>query len=453
MTDGIFAPARRAASVGIIGLVSLIAFESVAVATALPTAVAELDGLAWYGWSFTALLVPAVVGMVAAGEAADRIGARLPLLAGVLVFLAGLLVAGFASAMPAFLLGRALQGLGTGLLGVVLYVIVGEQYPDRLRPAAFGAISAAWVIPGLVGPVVAGALAEGPGWRWVFLGLAPLVVVAAGLLVPTSRRLRRPDTPTPPRRGRRPAALAAAAGLATLQWSLQDPSRIPLAPVGLLLLGVGLRVLLPPGTAAVRRGVPAVVAFRGLLAGAFFSTEALVPLTLTLVHGYSATAAGLPLTLGALGWAGASWWQGRHPELPRHTMVRVGFGCVALAAAGMAVVAQPWSPGWLVYLVWVVGTVGMGLAMASISVLLLGLSPVAERGANTSALQISDSVASALFIGIGGALVAASERGTLGLGTAAATLSLAMVAVCLLGVGLAGRARSPSPAPAGAPAG
>src|SRR5215218_3162185 len=274
---------------------SLVAFETVAVATALPTAVAELDGLAWYGWSFTALLVPAVVGMVAAGEAADRIGARLPLVAGVLVFLVGLLVAGLASGMPAFLLGRALQGLGVGLLGVVMYVIVGEQYPDRLRPAVFGAISAAWVLPGLVGPVVAGALAEGPGWRWVFLGLVPLVVLASGLLVPTSRRLLRPTDPTPPRRGRRLAAVAAAAGLAVVQWSLQDLPRAPVALAGLLLLG--LRVLLPAGTAAVRRGVPAVVAFRGLLAGAFFSVESLVPLTLTLLHGFSATAAGLPLTL------------------------------------------------------------------------------------------------------------------------------------------------------------
>ena len=52
------------ATLGIVGLVSLIAFEAMAVATALPTAVAELRGLAWYGWSFTALLVTSVVGMV-----------------------------------------------------------------------------------------------------------------------------------------------------------------------------------------------------------------------------------------------------------------------------------------------------------------------------------------------------------------------------------------------------
>jgi len=441
----------RVATVGIVGLVSLIAFEAMAVATALPTAVRELDGLAWYGWSFTALLVTSVVGMVISGELADRVGARPPLLLGVATFLAGLVVAGLASDMAVFLLGRALQGAGTGLLGVVLYVLVGAEYPERLRPQAFGAISAAWVIPGLVGPVVAGALAEGPGWRWVFLGLVPLVLAAATLLVPTARRLRPPEHPAPARRIGRVAAVGAAAGVAAVQWSLQSIgwTRLPVALAGLLLLALGLRMLLPRGTAVLRRGVPAVVGFRGLMAGVFFSVESLVPLTLTLVHGYSATAAGIPLTGGALGWTAASWWQGRYPGVPRHLLVRVGFGLLAGAAGGMALVAQPWAPAWPVYGIWVLGAIGMGLAMSSVSVLLLAFSPAAERGTNSSALQLSDAVSSALCIGLAGALVAASTRGLLPLSRAAAALDLLMMAVAVGGAVLAARVR---PVRAGQPA-
>jgi MFS family permease len=445
VTDGILARPYRAATAGIVGLISLIAFEAIAVATALPTAVRELDGLAWYGWSFTALLVTSVVGMVAAGELTDRVGGRTPLLLGVGAFLAGLLTAGLASDMAVFLLGRALQGVGVGLLIVVTYVVVGDQYPERLRPTVFGAISAAWVIPSLVGPVVAGALAEGPGWRWVFLGLVPLVAAAVVSLLPTLRRMRRPADPALPRPGRRVAAVATAVGVAAVQWSLQglDWLRVPALAGGLVVLVVGLRALLPRGTAALRRGVPAVVGFRGLLAGAFMSVESLVPLTLTLVHGYSPTAAGAPLTLGALGWAAASFWQGRRGDVPRHLLVRAGFLLVAVAAAGMAVVAQPWSPAWVIYPVWVAGGCGMGLAMSSLSVLLLSFSPPAERGVNSSALQLSDSVASALCIGLGGALVAASARGVLPLGRAASALDLAMVAVVVAGAVLAGRARRP----------
>jgi MFS family permease len=461
VSDGILAGPYRAATAGIVGLISLIAFEAIAVATALPTAVRELDGLSWYGWSFTALLVASVVGMVAAGELTDRIGGRLPLLAGVGTFLAGLLIAGLAPEMAVFLVGRALQGLGVGLLIVVMYVIVGDQYPERMRPTVFGAISAAWVIPSLVGPVVAGALAEGPGWRWVFLGLVPLVATAIVALVPTLRRLRRPADPARARPRRWVAAVATALGVAAVQWSLQelDWPRAPALAGGLVLLGLGLRALLPRGTAALRRGVPAVVGFRGLLAGAFFSVESLVPLTLTLVHGYSPTAAGAPLTFGALGWAAGSFWQGRRPDVPRHLLVRVGFGLVGVAAAGMAVVAQPWSPAWVIYPVWVAGGCGMGLAMSSLSVLLLSFSPPAERGVNSSALQLSDSVASALCIGLAGALVAASARGLLPIDRAAGALDLLMLVVALAGAALAGRARRPlhderdAPAPAHTAAG
>jgi MFS family permease len=443
VTDGILARPFRASTLGILGLISLIAFEAIAVATALPTAVRALDGLAWYGWSFTALLGTSIVAMVVAGELTDRVGGRPPLLIGVGSFLAGLVLAGLAPDMAVFLLGRALQGVGVGLLIVVMYVIVGDQYPEALRPKVFGAISAAWVVPSLVGPVVAGALAQGPGWRWVFLGLVPLVVVAVLSLLPTLRRLRRPAEPTAPTPRRRVAAVGAAAGVAAVQWSLQDLSwpRAPVLVAGLALVVLALRVLLPRGTARARRGVPAVVAFRGLMAGVFTSVESLVPLTLTLVHGYSPTASGFPLTLGALGWSAASLWQARYVNVPRHQLIRACFLLIAVAAAGMAVVAQPWSPTWIIYPIWVAGGCGMGLGMSSVSVLLLQLSPPAERGVNSSALQLADSTGSALCIGLGGALVAAAARDVLPLGRAAGSLDLLMCVAALGGVLLAGRAR------------
>ena len=73
------------------------------------------------------------------------------------------------------------------------------------------------------------------------------------------------------------------------------------------------------------------------------------------------------------------------------------------------------------------------------SVLLLALSPTAQRGENSSALQIADAVATALCIGLAGALVAASARDLLSLSAAAGALDLLMVAVALAGAVLAGR--------------
>ena len=87
-------------------LVTFIAFEAMAVGTAMPTAVAELDGLAWYGWPFSAFLVASVVGMVAGGDAGDRRGPRVALPWGVAAFAAGLLVAGLAGSMAVFVAGQ-----------------------------------------------------------------------------------------------------------------------------------------------------------------------------------------------------------------------------------------------------------------------------------------------------------------------------------------------------------
>jgi MFS family permease len=437
----------RATTVGLVTVMTLVAFEAMAVATAMPTAVRELRGLAFYGWAFTAFLVANVVGMVASGELADRYGAARPLLAGLVVFGGGLLLAGSAPVMGVFVLGRAVQGLGAGLQIVAVYVVIGAVYSDALRPRVFGALSAAWVLPSLVGPVLSGALAQHLSWRLVFVGLVPVLAAGGALLAPGLRRLP-PAVTGRRRRGswRWAAAVAAAAGVAAVQAAGQRPtwaSAALLVP-GLAVLALGLRRLLPPGTVAVRAGVPAVVAFRGALAGSLFAVESLVPLTLALVHGYSPTAAGVPLMVAALGWSAASWVLGRWPALPRPRLVRYGFGLIAAGAVGMAVVAQPAAPGWLAYPVWAVAGIGAGTAWPSISVLLLALTPPAQHGVNSAALQIADAVASALCIGFGGALVAAAERGALSLPAAVLTVDLLMAGLAVTAAALAGRARDPN---------
>src|SRR3954452_20783419 len=152
----LFDRAHRLTTAGVLMLLTFVAFESIAVATAMPTAVAELHGLAWYGWPFSAFLVASVVGMVIGGDVGDRRGPGAALLAGVGIFAAGLLAPGLAWHMAPFVAARAVQGVGGGIIAVSLYVVAGQAYEPALRPRLFGAISAAWVVPALVGPLVAG---------------------------------------------------------------------------------------------------------------------------------------------------------------------------------------------------------------------------------------------------------------------------------------------------------
>jgi MFS family permease len=446
----VFAPAYRLTSAGILILVTLIAFEAMAVTAALPTAARELNSIGAIGWAFTAFLVANVVGLVVSGQICDARGPRPATVAGLVAFTLGLAVSGTATTMAQLVAGRAVQGIGAGLLVTAIYVVLGEAYPEALRPKIFAAMSSAWVLPALLGPIVSGTLAEHTSWRWVFLGLLPFVVIGALLMVPVLRsasgsRGARSDRVGSPLRIVR--AVTTAVGIAALEAAGQHPSPLTIgaAVLGAAALGWGLAGLLPPGTWRVRRGVPAPIVLRGLLAGAFFGTESLVPLMLSVQHGFGALAAGLPLVVTGMMWTFGSWWQGR-PGVrveQRVRIIRAGFLFVAVGAAGVTIAAQPWAPGWLVYLVWAPAGIGAGLTMSSVGVLLLLFTTDADRGADSAALQLSDVVTSAITTGIGGVLVAAAAQAVFGYTTAFTVLFGLMVGVALLGLVLARQARPP----------
>ena len=395
----------RATTIGMTMLVTIAAFEHLGVSTAMPSMVADLHGEALYSWPFTAFLAASVMATVLSGRLSDRLGPVPALLAGPALFLAGLVAAGVANGMPTLLAGRVLQGLGLGTQTVAIYVLVALVYPSRRRPAAFGLLAAAWVVPSLVGPTAAGLITEHVGWRWVFLGIAPFAVLGVLLLLPTIRSLPTAEgAPSTVRRGIAPAAVATAFGISALSWAAQHPS------LGTLWLGVAalvpaLRVLLPRGTFTARPGLPATVLARGVLAGAFFGVEAYVPLTLTAVHGFSPALAGLPLTVGACGWAAASHWQGRYVDIPRDRLIRLGLTTLGLGLAGMALIGPDWGLAWLVLPCWLVAGTSMGLAYPSISVLSLDYAAPRDRGFVSAALQVSDMTMAAIMVGLGGVML------------------------------------------------
>ena len=448
--SGVFDRAHRLTTAGLLMLVTFVAFESMAVATAMPTAVRELDGLAWYGWPFSAFLVASVVGMVLGGDLGDRRGARPALLTGVALFAGGLLAAGVAGHMAVFVGARALQGIGGGIIAVSLYVVAGQAYAPVLRPRLFGAISAAWVLPALVGPLISGLVTAHATWRLVFLGLLPLIVLGLALVLPAIRGLAIAAGTAVPSAGRRWWALLAGLGIGALQYAGQrlDVLAVGIAVLGLGALVAGLRQLLPAGTVRARRGLPAVIASRGLLAGAFFGMDVLLPLTLSEIHGYSPALAGVPLTAGALGWATASQIQGRRPDLDRAVLLRIGFLLLAGGLAGTALVAVPGIGGWPAYVTWAVAGLGMGLGMPSVGVLLLDRSPEHRRGADSAAFQIADVTTSALCIGVVGVLVAAATGGLLPLRAAVLVAVGVLTALALVGALLAPRAGAEGADPA-----
>lgn len=311
----LFVPSLRAMTVGSVALVSLLAFEALAVGTAMPTVARSLDGLSLYALAFAGTFASGVVAMVLAGIWCDARGPRGSMWHGVAWFVAGLAIAGAAPDMAVLVVGRVVQGFGSGLLSVALYVIVGRAYPEQLRRRIFAAFAAAWVVPSLVGPAVAGLIVEHLGWRWVFLAVPVVAVPAALLIQPGLRALGVVDRVRPPAgaAARVGWACGAGASAALLHYGGQQRG---LSAAGLVVAAlVGLLVcvphLLPAGFLRAARGLPTVIGLRGLASAAFAGAEVVIPLMLSRERHFSPTAAGLVLTVGALSWSAGSFTQSR----------------------------------------------------------------------------------------------------------------------------------------------
>ncbi|MET1024362.1 MAG: MFS transporter [Pseudoxanthomonas sp.] len=405
--ESILAPRYRATTIGMVALVSLTAFEALAVAAAMPTVATALDGLPLYALAFGGTLATSVVGMTVAGRWSDRGGPAGALWSGLACFVAGLLLAGLATTMPMLIAGRLVQGLGAGALSVALYVLVGRQYPEALRPRIFAAFSAGWVVPSLVGPALSGLVVQCLGWRWVFLAVLVLAVPAAWLLRPALAALTPPPPQTQP--GQSAGwAVGAALGVCALYLGAHQPgpgaALVVLPALGLLLASTWR--LLPRGTLRGARGLPSVIGLRGMAAAAFFGSEAFLPLVLSHEHGLSPSWAGAALSVGALGWFFGSWYQGHRAGLNRQAVLRTGCTLLGLGGAATATVVCPAMPVIVPVLGWAFTGLGMGLLYASLSVLTLSLSAPAEQGRNSAALQLCEAVAVATALAIGGSLFA-----------------------------------------------
>ncbi|HLT60786.1 MAG TPA: MFS transporter, partial [Microlunatus sp.] len=396
---------QRALAIGLCTVVVAVAFEAIAVATAMPAAARELNGLPIYAWAFSLFLIGMLLATVVAGRVSDRIGPVRPMLVGIGLLAVGLVVAATAVSMPQLITGRLIQGLGGGVMNVASFVCIAQVFDERGRPRMFSYISTAWVVPSFVGPPVAAWLTEQLSWHWVFWSVLPLVAVGTLILLPTLLKLQRARRAAPPAEpDGKPAPLWAAGLVAVSAAALQlagqrlDLSAILIAVAGLVGLGVSLPRLMPPGFLRLRRGLPMVILTRALLPGAFFGAEVFVPLMLVEQRGVPLFWAGAVLTCGAVGWSTGAWVQSRGwVELPRHRLIQIGTGCVtgglALVAA-TAVLPQLWAG--LVAVGWVVGGFGMGLGTASTSIAAMTLSGDREQGRTASSLQLGDSLGAAL---------------------------------------------------------
>ena len=397
----------RTTTAGLFALAFLFAFEALAVATVMPVVARDLDGLSLYALAFGAPMALSVVSIGLGGGWSDARGPGPALRLGVLLFSLGLAAAALAPSMGLLLVGRGLQGFGSGLASVAMYVVVARAYPEAMRPQAFTVLTSGWVLPGVIGPVIAGAINDVLGWRWVF-GIAPVLAVVAYLALEPVLRATASDGRWRPRPGPVLWSVTAAAGVLGLgslgEQGLDGRSwPVLLGAVSLAAVLLGGPRLLPKGTWTLRRGLPAVIASRGLVGAAFVGVEAYLPLALVEQRGFEPVQAGALLSVSALTWFGGSWLAANLRFLASKVMrVRLG---VLLMAAGMVPALAAVHPQVSVAVViagWAVAGLGIGMGFSTLSVLLLDWSRRGEEGANSSSLQINDNLVQSLWLALGG---------------------------------------------------
>ena len=425
MLDSMTPAPTRSLTVGLLLAMTLDAVHGLAVVTALPVVADALDGHALYGAALSVFLLASLVGLAAAGRDSDRHGLARPFRSGLLLFGVGIAGSAAAPSMSFFVAARAVEGLGGGMLTAVLYATVNRAYPEAERPRMLAWLSAAWVVPGILAPPLAGAVAETWGWRPVFWGLLPGVAVCAVLALPAlfslSASPRRTDASGAgdgvgsPGVGvlRDALRLATGAGLLLASTNTGAPGGfIALAGVAAVALALpALKRLLPEGTLLARRGLPAAIATKTLFAFAFFAADSFLPLAVTQVHQRSVAFAGLVLTVGALSWTAGAFLQARYAS-------RIGSGVQTAVGAGLLFTGlvltmgalTPAAPLAVVFVGWTVAGLGMGIGYNTANAAAMSATRAGREGATSTALGMADAIGVSAATGIGGAVLAAGLR-------------------------------------------
>ena len=360
------------------------------------------------------------------GHRAGRPGRRparapgCPFAVGLALFAVGLVVGGAAQSMPMLVAGRVAQGMGAGVIPAVAYTSVGRSYPAALRPRVFAVFSSAWVIPGVVGPAAASAIAGWASWRVVFLALLPLVAVAAALALPVLS-----DRAPEPEDGDGDAADASGRD--------DRPRDAVVLVVGaaLVLGGLGAHQVALALALVVAGGVPAAWAFvrlvpdgdgaapprpaRGHRGPGRAHLRLLRHRRLRLAgrdrgpRRSPTWVAGLALTGATLAWTAGAWVQQR-------LVVRAGRAGWCAEASPSSPPASPSRssalgpvPVGLLVAAWTVGGLGMGLCYAPISATVLGEAAPGQEGRASASLQLTDVLGVSLGTGLAGVFVAVGE--------------------------------------------
>jgi MFS family permease len=433
----LFGPSRRTVWTICIG-VAIQGFGWFLVSTIMPSVVLELGKPEELSWGTTAFLALSVPGSASAGYLKGKFGARLVLLAAGIIVIASNLLGLASPSMEVFLLSRAIQGLGEGLVLALCYILVGDSLGPREVSPAFAILAVVWALATLIGPWLAGSLTDLLSWRLAF---APLLVLAVAFLwlVATDEQLARAK---PVAQGSIPfgrlAIIGLTIGAVSFAGAMRDlPVAALLTVLALLLLGLCFRLdrasaarLFPMRLLWLRE--PSVLG--AWILALMFGAESAAPLYIAYFvqvgHGTSVYFAGQFSAITALAWSIAAIAISRIDKSVGRSLLIVG---PALLTFGLAALAF-WNslPLALSALALVAVGSGFGLSYSFFTEHVIGLARPGERDVTAGAVPTLENICAAMGTALAGLLGNAAGFG----GTGAADIP-ALVPMIVFGVSAA----------------
>ncbi|MCG8641497.1 MAG: MFS transporter [Desulfobacterales bacterium] len=159
------------------------ALDALVMTAAMPTVIADLGGLHLYAWSYSSYFLARAVSLPVFGKLSDLFATKRLFLFSISLFIVSSVAAGASPSMEFLVVSRIFQGIGTGGIFALVYVVLSDVSPPGQRPRILSFASSIWGIASLIGPTFGGFMVTWSSWRWIFyinlpLGLISLVSVA-----------------------------------------------------------------------------------------------------------------------------------------------------------------------------------------------------------------------------------------------------------------------------------
>lgn len=162
------------------------ALDNLVVVTTLPQIVTDLHSQSAVAFVVSAYLIASTVATPVFGKLSDHYSRRNFFILGLIIFIAGSMLAGLSQSLPELIAFRAIQGFGSGAFFPIGLAIIAVQFSPQTRARLTGAFSSIFGIATIVGPFLGSFIVDHTTWRWVFyvnlpIGIAAILIIRSAL--------------------------------------------------------------------------------------------------------------------------------------------------------------------------------------------------------------------------------------------------------------------------------